>query len=79
MTALLNLMRLLRSAAAPSRRSERSRKVRPMMLADAEHLEADLVGELDLLDQVAQPLRRIEDTAARRSGVFFSKYKRQFP
>ncbi len=31
------------------------------MLADAEHLEADLIGQLDLLHQVAQPLRRARD------------------
>jgi hypothetical protein len=30
-----------------------------MVLADAEHVEADLVGELDLLDQVPQALRRV--------------------
>jgi len=30
-----------------------------MMLADAEHVQADLVGELDLLDQVAQALGRV--------------------
>ena len=29
-----------------------------MVLADAEHFEAHLVGEFDLLDQVAEPLRR---------------------
>ena len=31
------------------------------MLADAEHLQADLIGQLDLLHQVAQPLRRAQD------------------
>src|SRR4051794_13683876 len=30
------------------------REVRPVVLADLEDIEADLVGELDLLDQVAQ-------------------------
>ena len=32
------------------------------MLAEAEHVEADLVGKLDLLDQVAQPLMRADVT-----------------
>ena len=36
----------------------RDREVRAMMLADPEDVEPDLVGELDLLDQVAQPLGR---------------------
>lgn len=30
------------------------------MLAQPKHVEADLVGELDLLDQVAQPLMRTD-------------------
>jgi hypothetical protein len=28
-----------------------------MMLTDAEDIETDLIGELDLLDEVTQPLR----------------------
>ena len=39
------------------------------MLADAEHVEADLVGQLDLFDQVAQPLRRVI-CCVTGSGVF---------
>ena len=39
-------------------RRRRDGEVGPVVLADAEDVEADLVGELDLLDQVAQPLRR---------------------
>ena len=34
----------------------RDGEVGPVVLADAEDVEPDLVGELDLLDQVAQPL-----------------------
>ena len=34
------------------------REVGPVVLADAEDVEAELVGELDLLEQVAQPLAR---------------------
>ena len=37
----------------------RDGEVGPVVLADAEDVEPDLVGELDLLDQVAQPLRRV--------------------
>jgi hypothetical protein len=35
-----------------------------MVLADAENIEADLVGVHDFVDQVAQPLRRTEGAAA---------------
>ena len=31
--------------------------VRPVVLADAEHVEADLVGEFDLFDEVAKAIR----------------------
>jgi hypothetical protein len=31
-----------------------------VVLADAEDVEPDLVGQLDLLDQVAQPLMRTD-------------------
>src|SRR5204862_8349989 len=37
-------------------RRRRHREVRAVMLADAEHVEPDLVGQLDLLEQVAQPV-----------------------
>ena len=39
-------------------RRRRDREVGPVVLADAEDVEPDPVGELDLLDQVAQPLLR---------------------
>ena len=42
-------------------RRRRGQEIRPVMLADAEHLEADLVGQLDLLHEIAQPLRRARD------------------
>ena len=59
----------MRSAAAASMHRRRGgEKIRPVMLADAEHFEADLVGQLDLFHQVAQPLRRIEQLAGRRVG-----------
>jgi hypothetical protein len=40
-----------------------------MVLAEAEDLEADLVGEFDLLDEVAQPLGWPDTTAADRIGA----------
>jgi len=36
-----------------------------MVLAHAEHVQADLVGELDLLDEVADALLRADDRAGR--------------
>jgi hypothetical protein len=33
-------------------------EIRPVMLADCEQIETELVGELDLLDQLAHPLHR---------------------
>ncbi len=42
-------------------------EVRPVVLADAEHVEADLVGQRRLLDQVAQALRRADRPT--RAGV----------
>ena len=54
-------MRLVRSAAAAQRHNRRrSRIVRPVVLAEAEDVEADLIGQLDLLDQVAQALMRAD-------------------
>ena len=48
-------------------------KIRPVMLADAEHVEADLIGKLDLLHQVAQPLHRRQRLPVAGSGVFSTK------
>ena len=39
-----------------------------MVLADAEDVEADLVGQLDLLNQVAQPLSSADHLAAAGIG-----------
>jgi hypothetical protein len=44
------------SIARITSRRRGDREVRTMVLAEAEHVQADLVGELDLLDQVAQAL-----------------------
>ena len=44
------------AAAAEHHGRRRDREVGAVVLADAEDVEPHLVGELDLLDQVAQPL-----------------------
>ena len=44
-------------------------EVGAVVLADAEDVEADLVGELDLLDEVAQPLLRADRRPVPASGV----------
>ena len=46
----------------------RDGEVGAVVLADAEDVEPDLVGELDLLDQVAQPLGGADDPARHRVG-----------
>ena len=68
-------MVLVRSAAAASSiGGAEAEKIRPVMLADAEHLEADLIGQLDLLHQVAEPLRRgLSVCLVAGSGVFSTK------
>ena len=59
MTALVSRMRLgALGGGGQQHRRRRGEEIRPVMLADAEHLQADLIGQLDLLHQVAQPLRR---------------------
>ena len=47
-------------------RGRRDREVRPVVLADAEDVQPDLVGELDLLEQVGQPLLGADRAAGRR-------------
>ena len=49
-------------------RRRRDGEVGPVVLADAEHVEPDLVGELDLLDEVAEALRRSQRLARDRVG-----------
>ena len=60
-TALVSLM-LLRAFGRRGKdhRRRRGGVVGPVMLAEPEHVEPDLVGKLDLLDQVAQPLMRAD-------------------
>ena len=54
-TALVSRIRSVRSAAAAeNHRRRRDREVGPMVLPDPEHVQPDLVGQLDLLHQIAQ-------------------------
>ena len=50
-------------------RRGRDGEVRPVVLPDAEDVEPDLVGELDLLDQVPQPLLGVEPGRQLSEGV----------
>ena len=54
------------AAAASTTAGAEHDEVGPVVLADAEHVEPDLVGELDLLDQVAQPLLRADHVPVER-------------
>ncbi len=59
LTALVSRMRFVRSARGGEHDGGRGDdEVGAVVLADAEDVEPDLVGELDLLDQVAHPLPR---------------------
>ena len=50
----------------PARRAgARNGEIRAVMFADAEDVEPNLVGELDLLEQVAQPLRGADGPGGR--------------
>ena len=74
MTALVSLMLLgAFGGRGKDHCRRRGRIVRPVMLAEAEHVEADLVGKLDLLDQVAQPLMRADVRRGLRSGLTSAK------
>ena len=74
MTALDSRMRLgALGRGREQHRRRRGQEIRPVMLADAEHLQADLIGQLDLLHQVAQPLRRAQHLPVAGSGVFSTK------
>ena len=68
-TALVSLMRCVRIGSRRQRhRRGRRGIVRPVVFAEPEHVEPDLVGERDLLDQVAQPLARADRVRGRASG-----------
>ena len=67
-------MVLVRSAAAASTTAgAETEEIRPVMLADAEHIEANLIGEFDLFHEVAQTLRRAHGLPGDGSGVFSTK------
>ena len=73
-TALVRRMRLgPRRRGGQDDRRRGDDEVGAVMLADAEDVEADLVGELDLLDQVAQPLRRLIVRPVAGSGCSSAK------
>ena len=46
----------------------RDQIVGPVVFAQAEDVETDLIGQFDLLDEIADPLDRIEPHAGRRVG-----------
>ena len=61
MTALERRMRSVRAATAASATAgEEIRKSGPVVLADREHVQPDLLGELGLLQQIAHPLLRAD-------------------
>ena len=69
-TALVSRMRLVRVDGRRQRNGgRRGGVVRPVVFAEAEDIEADLVGQRDLLDQVAQPLGRADPSLGRRIGA----------
>ena len=39
-----------------------------MMFANAKHVETDLIGKRDLLDQVGKPLSSADEMSSRRVG-----------
>ena len=58
LTALVSRIRFVRAAAAArTTAGAETAKSGPVVLADAEDVEAELVGELDLLEQVARAAR----------------------
>ena len=64
-TALVSLILLgAFGGRGENHRRRRGGVVGAVMLAQAEHVEADLVGKLDLFDQVAQPLMRADVAGA---------------
>ena len=66
-TALVSRMRSgARRGGGEHHRRGGDGEVGPVVLADAEHVQADLVGELDLLQEVGQPLLGAGRAAGRR-------------
>src|ERR1700704_5979242 len=64
------MLRVTRRRGAQDDGGGRDRIVGPVMLADAEDVEAHLVGELDLLHQVAEPLPGAARSARGWVGVY---------
>ncbi len=62
-------MRSVRAAiAARATAGEETREVGAVMLADREHVESELIGQLGLLQQIAHPLLRADARAEVREG-----------
>ena len=62
-------MRSVRAAIAASGDGGRGdREVGAVMLADREHVESELIGQLGLLEQIAHPLLRADARAEVREG-----------
>ena len=68
-TALVSRMLSCARPPRPARPRARRRRIGAVMLADAEDVEADLVGQLDLLDQLAQIGGRPVSDPSRRHRV----------
>ncbi len=77
MTALVRQMFFVRGGSQRDR-PRRDGVVRAVMLADAEDVEADPVVQLDLLDEVAKPLRGTHARANVRERVE-AEFHRVFP
>ena len=54
----------MRAAAASTTAGAETTKSGPVVLADAEDIEPDLVGQLDLLEQVAHALPGVPDVSS---------------
>ena len=65
LTALVRRMRFVRARRGGEHdRGRGDDEVRPVVLADAEDVEPDLVGQLDLLEQVAHPLPAVPEVSS---------------
>ena len=81
MTAVERRMRLgPRCGGREDRHRRRGDEIGPVMFAQPIEIEPDLVGELDLLEQVVEPLRRRLQMAAvkRVRGVLGERIETDF-
>ena len=67
-------MRFVRGGGRGKRHGRRrDRIIRPMMLAETEDVEADPVGELDLLQQIGEALVDVDRFAGQRIAAGFDE------